>query len=318
VDDRRPPEQVAPSGRQVSLVFGDQEAVVTEVGGGLRDYRVAGRPVLDGYGVDERCTDGRGQLLIPWPNRLKGGRYQFGGDEHQLPLTEPERSNAIHGLVRWANWDVVPSDDHTASARLVLHPQPGYPFTLGLEIRYALSPGGLSVTLSAINLGSRPLPYGAGCHPYLTVGTALVNEAILHIPALSILETDDCGIPTGPSQPVAGSAHDFTEPQPVEDRVVDDCFTGLTRDRAGVASVTLTNPVDGNAVVVWMDPSFEWVMVFTGDTLNPDKRRRGIAIEPMTCPPDAFRSGTDLVVLDPGQQHVAGWGISPSRRAAGS
>jgi galactose mutarotase-like enzyme len=311
MDDAWPPEGVAPSGRQLELVFGDQQAVLTEVGGGLRDYRLAGRRVLDGFDADEQCTGGRGQLLTPWPNRIKGGRYRFGGGDHQLPLTEPELGNAIHGLVRWANWELAQLTNHTASARLVLHPQPGYPFTLGLDVRYTLSPAGLSVTLSATNLGSQPLPYGAGCHPYLTVGTDLVNDATLHVPALSILETDDSGIPTGPPQPVGGSAHDFTEPQSIGARALDHCFTGLTRDATGVASVTLTNPKDGTALSVWMDHSFGWVMVFTGDTLEPDRQRRSVAIEPMTCPPDAFRSGTDLLVLEPGQEHVATWGISP-------
>ena len=95
---------IAPSGEQFELSFGDQRAVVVEVGGGLRSYAVGGRDVLDGYGADAMSTSGRGQLLMPWPNRVEDGSYEFDGTRQQLPLTEPERGNAIHGLVRWASW----------------------------------------------------------------------------------------------------------------------------------------------------------------------------------------------------------------------
>ena len=77
---------------------------MVEVGGALRSYVASGHELLDGYGAQERCTAARGQSLIPWPNRLRDGRYSFDGEEHQLPLTEPAKHNAIHGLVRWANW----------------------------------------------------------------------------------------------------------------------------------------------------------------------------------------------------------------------
>src|SRR5579875_1806009 len=92
---------VAPSGRQYLLTGpGGQRAVVVEVGGGLRDYAVGDQPVLDGYGEDELCSGGRGQILAPWPNRVGDGRYAWAGRDFQLPLTEVEHGNAIHGLVR--------------------------------------------------------------------------------------------------------------------------------------------------------------------------------------------------------------------------
>jgi galactose mutarotase-like enzyme len=93
-----------PSGEQIEIVAGDQQAVVVEVGGGLRSYSAGGRELVDGYGADERSSSGRGQALIPWPNRLQDGSYEFDGRRHQLPLNEPEHRNAIHGLVRWAAW----------------------------------------------------------------------------------------------------------------------------------------------------------------------------------------------------------------------
>jgi aldose 1-epimerase len=307
---------ISPSGRQVALVFGNQEAAITEVGGGLRAYTVGGRPVIDGFDQADMASGGRGQLLIPWPNRLAKGQYPFGGQIHQVPLNEPQRGNAIHGLVRWDNWVVSQPQSHRAVATYDLHPRPGYPFTLGLEVIYDLSTNGLSVTIIATNLGNQPLPYGAGHHPYLTVGTTLIDDAVLHIPAARFLPTDDAGLPVSSEQPVDRTDHDFNTPRPVGELALDHCFTDLVRDGRGRATIDVTNPADGSALSLWMDAAFKWVMVFTGDTLEPDRRRRSVAIEPMTCPPNAFRLEADMIVLEPGDQHVASWGVASSGMVA--
>ena len=125
---------IAPSGEQVEIAFADQIVVVVEVGGGLRSYTVAGFDVLDGYGADEMCTSGRGQMLMPWPNRIEDGSYEFDGKSRQLALTEPENGNAIHGLVRWAAWSVAEREDDRAVMDHVLHPHPGYPYSLAMRI----------------------------------------------------------------------------------------------------------------------------------------------------------------------------------------
>src|SRR5436190_6409133 len=119
---------MVPSGRQHRIAHGDQEAIVVEVGGGLRTYRAGGQDVLDGYGEDEMCTAARGQLLLPWPNRIAGGCYRFDGNQLQLPLTEPEQDNAIHGLVRFAAWTATEVEPGRVVMEHLLHPQPGYPF----------------------------------------------------------------------------------------------------------------------------------------------------------------------------------------------
>ena len=159
-----------PSGRQFEIRLQEQSVTAVEVGGGLRTYTAGGAEVLDGYPARRSCGGGRGQLLLPWPNRIQDGTYWFGGADHRLPLTEPERGNAIHGLTRWSNWSAA---DHTPTGvtmRLRLFPQPGYPFTLDLETGYALDEAGLTVRMAATNLGDEPCPFGAGAHPYLTRG----------------------------------------------------------------------------------------------------------------------------------------------------
>lgn len=294
----------APSGAQYRLEADDQEAVVVEVGGGLRTYRVGGADVLDGYGVDDMADGGRGQHLMPWPNRIRDGQYTFAGEDLQLALTEPGRHNASHGLVRWANWTATVQEADRVVMQLVLHPQPGYPFTLGLAVEYRLGPGGLSVETTVTNLGARPCPYGAGAHPYVTAGTELVDDALLLVPADTYLEVDDRGIPTGPA-PVDGTPFDFREARPIGDVMLDTPYTDLTGNEAVVAA-----PDGLRRVRLWWDESYRWLMVFTGDTLGPARRRRGVAVEPMTCPPNAFVTGDGLWVLEPEESSTSVWGIA--------
>ncbi|MDQ6804876.1 MAG: aldose 1-epimerase family protein [Actinomycetota bacterium] len=300
-----------PSGEQISLELGPHRATVVEVGGGLRAYALGTWDVIDGYGVQERCTGGRGQPLIPWPNRLRDGRYRWKGAEIQLDLSEPAVQNAIHGLMRWRNWEVRAREPARVVLGNVLHGEPGYPFILGLEIEYALGPLGLTVTTSALNLGSESCPYGAGMHPYFSLGAETIDDAILTVPATVRLLADERGIPVG-EEPVADGPLDFRAPREFGATQIDTCFTELDRDEAGNVRVELRAADGSRQITVWASPEYEYLMVFTGDTLAAERRRRGVAIEPMTCAPDAFRSGAGLVRLEPGERHAASWGIEPS------
>jgi aldose 1-epimerase len=299
---------IAPSGEQVEIAFGNQRAVVVEVGGGLRAYTVEGRHVLDGYGVGELCTSGRGQLLIPWPNRLEDGSYEFDGRRHELPLDDPAEQDAIHGLVRWAAWSVGARRPESVAMEHLLHPRPGYPFSLRLRVEYALSAGGLSVTTTATNVGPDPCPYGCGAHPYLTLGTERVDSLTLRAPARTVLSSDERGLPTGASA-VEGTELDFRSPRPIAGTRLDSCFTDLDRDDDGLVRVELRDPGGGAGLTLWADERHGWLMLFTGDPL-PDVARRSIAVEPMTCPPNAFRTGEDVVRLEPGGSHTSTWGIA--------
>jgi aldose 1-epimerase len=298
-----------PSGEQIELAHGAHRAVVVEVGAGLREYTVDGAPVIDGYSATEMCSGGRGQTLIPWPNRIAGGAYEFDGVAEQLPLTEPSAGNAIHGLTRWETWTVIDRTGASATLRNVLHPQPGYPHTLDCRLEYALSDAGLRVHTAVTNAGDGPAPYGTGAHPYLTAGTETVDEVTLTVPGDRYLPTDENGIPTGIVD-VEGSPFDYRGGRLIGPAKVDHCFTHLARDADGVATVTLA--AGERRVRLWLDASYHYLQVFTGDTLVPKRRRRGLAVEPMTCPPDAFNSGTDLVVLRPEQSHTGSWGIRPA------
>ena len=304
---------VSPTGQQWVIGHGRQQVVVTEVGATLRSYTVEDRAVLDGFGADEWSHSGRGQVLAPWPNRLADGHYEFAGVRGQAPLDEPERGNAIHGLVRWLPWQADASAQNVVVLTCTLHPSPAYPFTLELRVEYRLGREGLSVSTTATNVGSGPLPFGIGFHPYLTVGTEVVDTAILRLPGAERLVLDDRALPTGEVRPVAGTEYDFTGGRSIGPTRLDTAFRSLARDSQGLAWATLTDPDAGSSVALWMGDSFDYLMCFTGDTVGEvGRRRRGVAIEPMTCPPDALRSGVGVVALDPGQAWEARWGICPT------
>lgn len=300
---------ILPSGQQYVLASGDQRAVVTEVGAGLRTYSVGDRDVVDGFAENEMCTVGRGQVLLPWPNRIEDGRYEFGGRVHQTALTEPARNNALHGLTRWMNWSAAERAADRVLMSLLLHPQDGYPFTLQLEVGYQLSAAGLTIRTTATNLGAEAAPYGAGYHPYFTVGT-VIDEALLKMPALMRLEANDRLIPTGRALPNGGTAYDFLELRPIGSLTMDTAFANLVADSDGLVRVHLQAPAGGPRVTLWMEPVYKFLMVFTPDAI-PDRarRRRSIAIEPMTGAPNAFRTGDGLIVLQPAESWTGSWGI---------
>ena len=302
-----------PSGEQFELRCGVQQAVVTEVGATLRHYSLDGECLIDGFDVDEMASGGRGQVLAPWPNRLGNGRYTFEGQAERVPLNEPARANAIHGLVRWLSWTPVTHSTEAVRLRCVLAPQPAYQWRLALEIEYRLGETGLSVEATASNLAASRAPFGIGFHPYLTVGTTTVDDAVLSVPGRRRLLVDDHGLPVGDAA-VAGTPFDFTQPRPIGAAVLDTAFTDLAATGDGRGGAVLSDAAGRRRVTLWMGPDFRYLMVFTGDTLEPhDRRRRAVAMEPMTCPPDALRSGRDLIALDPGAEWSGTWGLDPFR-----
>lgn len=304
--------RLPPSGESFEIAAGPHRTVVTEVGATLRAYTVDGVDVVDGFGPDESSTAGRGQVLAPWPNRLEDGRYAFEGVEGRAALDEPERGNAIHGLVRWLPWSVTSREDDHVTLSCTLSPQPAYPWRLALSIRYAVGDDGLTVTTVAANRSDAPAPFGIGFHPYLTVGTPVIDAARLTIPAGRHLIADERALPIDEAA-VNDTPFDFRTSRTIGATALDTCFTALDRSTDGVAVTELGGPDGSTRVALWVDEAFPYLMVYTGHTLDPTERRRqGLAVEPMTCPPNAFRSGRDLARLTPGEEWTGTWGINPA------
>jgi aldose 1-epimerase len=270
------------------LARGDYTAQISRRGAALRLLRHGERDLVTTWPEQGPVPYYAGTVLAPWPNRVGGARYTFRGRTHQLEVNEPERGHALHGLVAGLDWQVAESTGERVRLTHELAGAPGYPFSLALQVEHALGDDGLTTTVTARNTGGEAAPYGCGPHPWL-LGDRL------YLPASEYLETDERLLPKSLSA-VAGSAFDFTEPRDVDGTVIDHAFTGLARGEARVSDVRIT----------WDPAVLPWVQVCTSGQLGYE----GIAVEPMTCPPDAFNSGTDLVVLEPGDEHVASWTIS--------
>lgn len=285
----------------VSIEGGGYVATVLTAGGGLGSLTFHGRPLVDGPAPGEVVSGGRGQVLVPWPNRLRAGRYTFAGTDQQLALSEPALMNASHGLVRWCTWRAVSSSAAAVEMGYRLAAQRGYPWTLDLSVTYAVSSAGLVVTLTASNASRSPAPFAAGLHPYLTVGASL-DECVLSLAAERQLVLDERLLPVGESS--------FGEVSALRGVALNTALTGLGRGAAGHC-VTRLSSAD-RAVELWTDEAWPWLQVYTGDDLPAGEARQALAVEPMSAPPDAFNSGRDLVVLAPGATWTGSFGIKAS------
>lgn len=297
------------SGRQLRIAAYGYEAAIASIGATLRTLTFEERDLVVPFDADAVRPGYRGVTLAPWPNRIVDGRYSFGGAEQQLALTEPERAHALHGLLAWVEFeDRLVLDDRVVLAAVIL-PQTGYPFRVEVEVEYKLDAEGLHQTVTAHNVGADAAPWGTGPHPYLVAGQGSVDDWTLLLPASEVLTVTPDRLSPVAVEPVSQHPEwDFRSARPIGDVFIDHAFTGLTRG-GGLAEVRLT-AADGHGVGMAWDERCPWVQVHTADTpAAADTHRIGLAVEPMTCPPDAFNSGVDLVTLDPGATHAASWRI---------
>lgn len=287
---------------------GGYSAAFSPRGGALRMLRHADRDLVLPFPEGGPIPDFRGIIAAPWPNRIPDGRYWFDGAEYRLPVNEPDRSCALHGLALETDWTMQAQGDSTLELSCGLGPAPGYPFTLRLTASYRVDGGGLRAEVTATNTGDRPAPYGICPHPYLVAGPAPLDDWTLDFRADTFLAADPVRrLPTAP-QPVRGHAYDFQTPRVIGTTQIDNAFTGLDFGSGGRARLEVRDPGGGGVGMSW-DRSLPWLQLFTGDVEPPAPNRAGIAVEPMSCPPDAFNSGTDLVRLEPGSSHRAQWSI---------
>ncbi|MBT2209772.1 aldose 1-epimerase family protein [Actinomadura sp. NEAU-AAG7] len=293
------------TGEQHALIAGPYQAVVTEAGAALRELTHEGRPLVLAHGAGENAPAASGQLLAPWPNRLDRGRYAYGGATHRLDVSDPDHDCAIHGLVRWAPWRAVLREPDRVRLRHRLLGTAGYPFRLDLDVEYALSEErGLTVRLTASNRGDATAPYGHGAHPYLTVGVP-IDACTVTFLADRYLPVGPRKLPSGPPLDVTGTDRDLRTGPLLGDRLIDNTFTGLARDGDGRSTVTLAGA--GRAVALWSDEAHPWTQIYTAE--EAAEPRAGLAVEPMTCPPNAFVSGEDVIELAPGAVFTGTWGI---------
>ena len=299
------------SGSQFEISFGEYRATIASVGASMRSLSHAGRDLIVPFEADELRPKSRGVTLAPWPNRIDGGRYTFAGVDYELPLTEPRRGNALHGLACWLDYQEIEHEESFVTLAAEIVPKEGYPFRLLMRVRFELGENGLTTTVTASNIGSDAAPYGTAPHPYLVAGEGRVDDWSLELPATEVLTvTEDRLIPIEVVDVVghAEGAFDFRINRAIGDVFIDHAFTSLIADDSGRAVVRVTT-VEGSGVEMSWGDELPWVQLHTADLPDAQISRLGLAVEPMTCPPDAFNSGVDLIVLQPGDSSVASWTI---------
>ena len=303
---------------QITLNHGEWQLTVAPYGASLRGLSHADAPVVTAYTGAENKVGAQGDVLIPFPGRVTAGKYTFAGTDYQMVENDTEAASAIHGFLRKTLWDVSAQTAYavTFTTTLAADAHPGYPFALAVSVTYALNGAGLETRFEIENIGDKPAPVAAGFHPYFTAGSALINTDTLQAPFSSYLEFKDL-LPTGKVLPVGGTEFDFRQPRPIGETVLNICYLHPTRDADGRLRLRLSGSAAQKAgspahktVTVWMDKAFDYVVLYSGDPLPAEHRRKSLAIEPMTCGADAFNHPDwGLVTLVPGETLAGSWGV---------
>ncbi len=302
---------------EITLTHNHWQLVVSPYGASLRGlYRIDkdGRreEIITGYSGAKNKVGGQGDVLIPFPGRVAEGRYIFGGQTYQMVKNDTETPSAIHGFLRKTLWETEqPSGDEvTFTTNLRPDAHPGYPFALGVRVTYHLTDTGLAVAFVIENTGDSTAPVAAGFHPYFTVGSALIDTDTLHVPFGATLEYKDL-LPTGKVLPVDGTPLDFRSPHPIGSTSFNTCYLQPQPDPDDHTRIRLSDTSTKKALTVWLDPSFQYVVLYSGDPLPESHRRRALAIEPMTSGSDAFNHPQwGLAALKPGETLSGTWGVT--------
>lgn len=288
------------SGQEITIKSGDYQARIVTAGAGLAALTHQGVDIVLPHSVDEVAIGYQGKTLLPWPNRIFDGRYTWQGQEFEVPVNDTTYNSALHGLLMWTDWNIIHSDSDSTTLGVTLPAQPSYPWILQCWVTYAIhADTGLSISVGAKNLSTQPAPFGISHHPYLTIDQKDNAGFIVSVPANSVLGAGEDKRPSG-IVPVADTGLDLRKPVVIGDRQIDHAFTDLP----GAWVARISDPESGRFVD--LSSSAPWAQVFTADGVG----RSSIAVEPMTCAPDAFNNGYGLIELAPGEAKELSFTIS--------
>ncbi|MBC7691195.1 MAG: hypothetical protein H7222_05450 [Methylotenera sp.] len=301
--------------------FGNQTAVIATLGASLRRYFITETAdsvpveldIIWGYSGASNKQGGQGDVLIPFPSRIKGGAYTFNGDTHQMERNDKEGPNAIHGFLRTVGWSISEQTEsqlrlQTTMRREDFAPR-GYPYSLDASLEYRLSSEGLKCAFAITNTGETTAPVGVGFHPYFLAGKSSLDEAETLIPASSFVEFENL-VPTGKLISVEGTPSDYRSLKPIGSARFNHCYTDLKRDADGLTRAYLVDSETRRKTCIWMDKAFNYLVVYSGDAIEEPFRRKAFAIEPMTCGTNAFNVHEwGLKSLIPGEDFQGSFGI---------
>lgn len=294
------------SGQQYQITFGDYTAVITELGATLRKLTYQGRDVIVPWQPNDTVPCCNGQLLIPFPNRIEHGVYTFHGHTYELPIDEHGRQNAIHGYGYRAFWQLVSLEEHQVSLSWRVPNMAGYPFDLVVVSTCRLAADGLHWSVTAANHGDAAAPWAMAIHPWLSNGENGYGDEIdaqnarcrVSIPADTHVTVNSQLIPTG-TESVDGTKYDMRTPRLLTDQPFDDAWTDLRHQSDGTTQAVFSRP-DGMEITIGGDDTITSFQMCTGTGFPPQAHPSGVALEPQTAYANAFNTGKDLTVIEPG------------------
>lgn len=285
-----------------SISSGSYSATIDTFGGALASLQFEGRDLLEKRGAPASFC---GDLLAPWPNRIRDGKYSWNGVDYQAPLNEASRGNNLHALIFDKEWTVMQKTEESAVLSLAIRASAAYPTDLEFSVIYSLSSAGLHWQIDVINVGSVSAPYGVSVHPYLVAEAGVKNDACtLTLKASKFMSVDpERLLPTGVKN-VEDADFDFRNGRIIGNQFIDHAF--LLDDRT--ARIELRAP-SGKGSWLSSDKNAKWCQIHTADRDGGPGSRMQLAVEPMTCAVDAFNSKEDVIELAPGGSHSMWWKI---------
>jgi aldose 1-epimerase len=289
----------------VEINSGDYKARIRRAGAGLSALSYKGRDLVDPFQPSDTRFF-RGDVLAPWPNRIEDGTYEVSGKTYTAPINESNRKTALHGLIFGLNWEVTEQSDSTVTLEVDLPASDSYPTSLHFVTTYQLTSEGLEITITAQNLGNLPAPYGVSIHPYLIASAdSSVNEWGLKLPSSKVLEVDEVRLLPIALRDCSELNFEFEKGSVIGTRFIDHAFK-VDENKPRAISVIAPK---GGGVLMTFDETSKWIQIHTADRDGGENSRKCLAVEPMTCPPDAFRSGQDLIWLSVGDRTASSWRI---------
>ncbi|MCG8697501.1 MAG: hypothetical protein MI922_05565 [Bacteroidales bacterium] len=294
---------------------GEYVGIIPNTGGAVNELSILQngdlKPVLDSYSSDVDFKENlyssfKGSNLFPFPNRINEGKYEFEGTNQQLNINSPTEKHAIHGLVYNKPFEIVKegSDDQHAYLKLEYAYDgslQGFPYTYALTIEYILhEKTGFTCISTVKNTGKGVLPCGSGWHPYFMAGET-INDVSLEFPCKYFYPVDDVMIPTGEKQDYS----EFNSLKPIGDTQFDSCFE--LKQESSKAEIKIKNDKEGFDYTVWSDlgeEKYNFLQIYTPPP------RKTIALEPMTCAPDALNNKFGLLEVQPGDSKSFSWGVT--------
>ena len=281
-------------------------AIISPVGAALLSLNLAGNQVMEKLATD-RPELYAGVVMAPWSGRVAAGAWVHpDGRKFQLPINEPARNNALHGLVFDKEFVVARSTESSVELSIEIAPSKGYPFHLKLAIAYELDGGELICSFAVKNLSTEKAPFGLGFHPYFSTKW-LGDEVFITNSAKTVYMLDQNLIDTG-TQATAGSTKDLSVGKLAVGASLDDDFTDLDFV-AGVSRTTLSNAA-GNGVEIWQEDVFRHNVIYTTDAYEAENGTvTAVAIEPCISAVNVLNTHSDLLWIQPGQTQSGSWGI---------